>query len=321
MILLTGATGFVGSHLVPWLLAKGCDVRSAVREPTAEQVPGLEVLPVGDLTALPDLGGILRDVSVVVHLAGRVHALRRTTDIGGEFRRANVDATRNLALQAAAHGARRFVFLSTIKVNGESTDGHSFSELDPPSPQDAYGISKYEAEVALWDIAAATGLEVVILRPPLVYGPGVKANFRRLLWLVRHRVPLPFGGVHNSRSLVSVWNLCDLISLCCDHPAAAGETFLVSDQHDLSTPELIRALGNAMGRPARLFACPPSLLRAPGRVLGRTDEVERLVGSLQADSTKATQRLGWRPPVAVEEGIARTSRWYLNLAGQPNFGS
>lgn len=320
MILLTGATGFVGGHLVPCLRAKGFDVRSAVRTTPAEGAPSLDVVSVGDLTTLPSLREALRDVSVVVHLAGRVHASRRTTDSGAEFRRANVDATRHLAVQAAARGVRRFVFLSTIKVNGESTAGHSFSESDTPSPHDAYGISKLEAERALLEVASSTGLEVVILRPPLVYGPGVKANFLRLLWLVRRRIPLPFGNVHNRRSLVSVWNLCDLISVCCEHPAAAGETFLVSDQHDLSTPELIRALGDALGRPARLFACPLLLLRAPGRLLGRSDEVERLIGSLQVDSTKATEQLGWRPPVTVADGIARTCRWYLTATAPPRRG-
>lgn len=312
MILLTGATGFVGAHLLPALKSKGCLVRAAFRSPPGRLPSNVDEAIVKDLTRSPELLQALSGVDTVVHLAGRAHVLRETSvDVEAEFHRSNVEATRNVAEQAAAAGVRRLVFLSSIKVNGESTAGRSFTELDSPGPQDAYGRSKHQAELALWEIAAATGLEVVVIRPPLVYGPGVKANFLRLLRLVHAGIPLPFASVRNHRSLVGVGNLCDLICLCCTHPAAAGETFLVSDQHDLSTPELIQILARAMGRSARLFPFPALLLRTAGRAVGRSDLVERLVGSLQVDSSKATGLLGWRPTVDVEEGLARTARWYV----------
>jgi nucleoside-diphosphate-sugar epimerase len=317
--LVTGATGFVGSHLIPALVAMGWTVRVLARPGRTVETPGVATFSVGDLADTPDLGPALDGVDVVLHLAGRAHVLRETaTDPADEFRRANVVATEQLALRAARSGVRRFVFLSSVGVNGRDTvPGRPFTESDPPHPHNSYAVSKWEAEQALRAVAAATGLEIAIIRPPLVYGPGVRANFLRLLGLAASGLPLPLASVQNRRSLVGVWNLCDLIVACATHPAAAGETFLVSDQHDLSTPDLIRTVARALGRPARLFPFPVAVLRAAARVVGRGDEVDRLVGSLQVDSTKATRLLDWSPRVGVEEGLRRTSAWYLRARSGP----
>jgi UDP-glucose 4-epimerase len=311
-ILVTGASGFVGRALCADLARRGERVVAAVRSPgTAPPTGGSERL-VGDLAALPDLGDALAGIDCVVHLAARAHVMRdRDPDPEFAFRRANAMATRHLAERAALAGVKRLVFLSSVKVNGEATAGQPFRETDPPAPLDAYGRSKQEAESALREIAASTGLETVVIRPPLVYGPGVKANFRALMTTVAKGLPLPLASIDNRRSLVAVWNLCDLIATCVRHPGAAGETFLVSDGQDLSTPELVRALGHALGRPARLFPMPPGLLRAVGSVVGRGDQVDRVIGSLQVDGSKAMHLLAWQPPIAIDEGIDRTARWYL----------
>lgn len=315
-VLATGATGFVGTHLVAALLAAGWEVRAALRSQSAQPLGGCEMVLVGDLAMLPDARDALAGIDAVVHLAGRAHVLRKpAADAEAAFHRANVDATRHLAQQAAAAGVRRFVFLSSVKVNGERTFDAPFTETDAPAPEDAYGRSKWAAEQALHEIGAATGLEVVVIRPPLVYGPGVKANFLRLLRLVERGVPLPLAGVHNRRSLVGVWNLCDLIATAARHPAAAGETFLVSDQHDLSTPDLVRAIAAAIGRPARLLSFPTAVLRLAARAAGQGAAAERLIGSLQVDSAKATQLLGWMPAVPVHEGLEQTVKWYVSHRG------
>jgi nucleoside-diphosphate-sugar epimerase len=218
----------------------------------------------------------------------------------------NVEGSRRLAEQAAAAGVQRLVYLSSIKVNGEQTAlGAPFLRSDTPAPQDAYGVSKSEAEQALWEISAKTGLEIVVVRPPLVYGPGVKGNLARLLKLVRLGLPLPLGAVQNMRSLIGRDNLVDLLIRCVDHPEAAGQTFLVSDGEDLSTPDLIRHMATAMGRSARLFPVPVSLLRLAGGALGKRAEIDRLVGSSQIDSSHTRQVLSWAPPVSVQEGIRR----------------
>jgi nucleoside-diphosphate-sugar epimerase len=222
------------------------------------------------------------------------------------FRQVNVAGTRRLAEAAATMGVRRLVYLSSIKVNGDSTLASAmFSHDDMPAPEDPYGVSKWEAEVALQEVATDFSLEIVIVRPPLVYGPGVKANFLRLVRLVRNGVPLPLGSVKNKRSLVSLDNLVDLLIRCTEHPAAAGQTLLASDGQDLSTPELIRGLAAAMGRSARLLPVPPAMLRLGGRLTGRMDEVERLIGSLQVDIEHTCQTLNWTPPVPVAEGLRR----------------
>jgi nucleoside-diphosphate-sugar epimerase len=311
-VLVTGANGFLGRLLCPYLTERGHSVVAAVRSRGAGVAPGIDVIVTGDLAAAPDLSPVLSGVDVVVHLAGRAHVMRETCiDPEAAFHRANVDATRHLAQQAAFAGVRRLVFLSSVKVNGErTTPDRPFTETDPPAPQDAYGRSKWAAERALAEVGIAAGLEPVVIRPPLIYGPGVKGNLLRLLKLANKAVPLPLASVRNRRSLVSVWNLCSLIDACISHPGAAGETFLVSDQQDLSTPDLIRALSEGLDRPSRLLPLPPALIRGAGRLLGRAAPVARLLDSLRVDSAKATRLLGWRPAVSVGEGLRRTAAWY-----------
>jgi UDP-N-acetyl-alpha-D-quinovosamine dehydrogenase len=310
-VLVTGANGFLGRPLGAHLAERGHSVVRAVRSPSGKLPAADGVVATGDLEDARDLGDALTGVDVVVHLAARAHVMRDTaSDPEAAFRRANLDATRHLAQEAVRAGVRRFVFLSSVKVNGEQTTDRPFSENDLPQPEDAYGRSKRAAEQELWRIAAATGLEVVVIRPPLVYGPRVKGNFLRLLKLADTGVPLPLARVRNWRSLVNVWNLCDLIALCVSHPAAAGETFLACDQHDLSTPELIRALRESLGKPPRLFPVPPSLILGASRLAGRKALAARLLGSLQVDSAKAGRLLGWRPTVSVGEGVRRTAAWY-----------
>jgi UDP-glucose 4-epimerase len=256
--------------------------------------------PTSDWTAALD------GIDTVVHLAARVHVMRDTaTDPLGAFRRINVDGTMNLARQAAAAGVRRFVFVSSLKVNGEAG---SYTEADVPAPADPYGVSKWEAERALRDLAGESGLELVVIRPPLVYGPGVGANFAALVRAVRRHLPLPLGLVHNRRSLVALDNLVDVIATCVDHPAAANEVFLVSDGEDLSTPDLIRRLAAAMGTRALLLPVPPPLLRAAAAIAGRTATIDRLLGSLSVDITKVRTLLAWSPPVGVDEALRRAVR-------------
>jgi nucleoside-diphosphate-sugar epimerase len=318
-VLVTGANGFLGRPLCAYLTERGQSVAAAVRSRGAGGAPGMDVFVTGDLSAAPDLSAVLSGVDVVVHLAGRAHVMREASiDPEAAFHRANVDATQHLAQQAARAGVRRLVFLSSVKVNGERTSDRPFTEGDPPAPEDAYGRSKWAAERVLGEIALATGLEVVVIRPPLVYGPGVKGNFLRLLKLADKAVPLPLARVRNGRSLVSVWNLCSLIEVSISHPAAAGETFLVSDQQDLSTPDLIRALSEDLGRPSRLFPVPPALIRGAGRLLSRAALVARLLDSLRVDSTKATRLLGWRPAVSVGEGLRRTATLYAETTRPPS---
>lgn len=231
-----------------------------------------------------------------------------------EFRRVNVQGTLNLARQAAAAGVKRFAFVSSIKVNGESTQlGAPFKADDVPAPNDAYGLSKMEAEHGLREIALQTGIDVVIIRPPLVYGPGVKANFAAMMRWLRRGAPLPLGAIHNQRSLVALGNLVDLIVTCLMHPAAANQTFLVSDGEDVSTTELLRRMGNALGREARLLPVPASWLKMTAALLGRQDVAQRLCGNLQVDISKARTLLGWRPPVSVGEGLRRAMCVYEEI--------
>lgn len=305
LVLVTGATGFVGKALVARLVETGrFRVRGAVRRGADYLPTTVERAVVGDLT--PDLNWqlALSGADAVVHLAGRVHEMRdAAADPLAEFRRVNVAGTLNMARQAAVAGVKRFVFVSSVKVNGE---GGVYNESDPPAPKDAYGISKHEAELGLLAIASETGMEVVIIRPPLVYGPGVRANFRLLLRMVARAIPLPLGAIHNRRSLVAVDNLVDFIITCLEHAAAANETFLVSDGEDLSTTDLIRRLARAMGRPARLIPVPTSVLMAGATLLRKGDVAHRLLGSLQVDISKARALLGWKPPLSVDEALQRT---------------
>jgi UDP-glucose 4-epimerase len=313
-IMVTGATGFVGTHLCRTLSGRGEHPVAAVR--TAGRPGSDEQRIVGDLAARPELAAALVGIDCVVHLAGRAHVMHESaTDPEQAFRRANVEATAHLARAAAAAGVRRFVFLSSVKVNGERTGDRPFREMDPPAPEDAYGRSKWAAEQALRQIAADTGLEVVVIRPPLVYGPGVKANFLRLMQLVDRGVSLPFGSVVNRRSLVNLDNLCDLIHAAAQHPDAVGETFLVSDQQDVSTPELIRMLASALGRRARLWPVPAPLLAAAAGLLRREAAYARVAGSLQVDSGKASRLLGWRPATAPTDALRVTADWYRQQFG------
>lgn len=308
-ILVTGAAGFVGRALCRRLVSQGRQVVGTFRTASAAPEPGVTQQVTGDLSGLTDWSGMLAKVDVVVHCAARVHVMDDTADDPLKaFRAVNVVATRRLAEQAAAAGVKRLVFLSSIKVNGEETPaGRPFTSQDLPRPIDPYGISKLEAEQALREVAAETGLEVVIIRPVLVYGAGVKANFRAMMKLLLRGLPLPLGSVDNRRSLVALDNLIDLIIRCLDHPAASGETFLVSDGEDLSTTELLERMALAMETKALLFPVPAGLLVFGARALGKSAIAQRLCGSLQVDITHTTETLGWRPPVSVDEGLRRVA--------------
>ncbi|TCO80334.1 nucleoside-diphosphate-sugar epimerase [Plasticicumulans lactativorans] len=316
VVLVTGATGFIGSEVCRQLLDRGWRVRAALRRAFALPT-GVESAVVGDIGADTDWSAALDGVGAVIHLAARVHVMHeQASDPLNEFRRVNVAGTSRLATQAAAAGVGRLVFVSSIKVNGESTDERPpFTETDPAAPVDPYGISKWEAETELLRISAASHLEVAIVRPPLVYGPGVGGNLRRILRAVASGLPLPFASIDNRRSLIGVWNLADLLLCALTHPRAAGEIFLAADGRDLSTPALIRGLAAGMGRPARLFPVPQGLLTALGRWSGRGAEMNRLCGSLEVDAGKARTLLGWEPPVAVEDGLRRTAQAILGNGG------
>ena len=309
-VLVTGGQGFVGWALAARLLEQRFAVRVSTRREYAIKDLRLEWVKTTDLSAVSDWLPALRTIDTVVHCAARVHVMRDTeVDPLAAFRSVNVGGTLNLARQAAAAGVKRFVFVSSVKVNGETTPpGRAFTEADAPSPQDAYGQSKYEAEHGLREIATQTGMEVVIIRPPLVYGPGVKANFSALMRAVQRGWPLPLGAVHNQRSLVGLDNLVDLIVTCLLHPQAANQTFLVSDGHDLSTTELVRGLARAAGVSARLLPVPVWALQAAAKLLGKGDAVQRLCGNLQVDISKTRILLGWVPPVSVDESLRRVVR-------------
>ena len=310
-ILVTGASGFIGTALSHGLLARGHSVRAVVRgagAPAAD-LPGLHRVAVRDIAGEIDRRVLLEGIDVVAHLAAVAH---RAAD-AAEMRRVNVEGATRLA-DAASGLVRRFVFLSSVKVHGEDSGNASYTEVDAPLPEDTYGRSKLEAERALTAIAERAGMELVVLRPPLVYGPGVKANFLRLLGWVDSGVPLPLASVHNRRSLIYVGNLVDAIARCAEHPAARG-AFLVSDEESVSTPELVSRIARALGRPARLVPTPPVLLRVAGMIAGRRDEVRRLTGSLVVDSSRARRLLDWRSPYTLDAGLAETARWFRSARG------
>ncbi len=303
-VCVTGASGFVGNSLCAQLLAEGHDVQKLSRSATGY----VSVTDAVSNSCNPTAG-----CEAVVHLAARVHVMKdNSSDPLLEFRRSNVDGTQQLARQAAEAGVRRLVFISSVKVNGEATlPGQPFTPNDTPAPQDAYGVSKFEAEQALWQVARDTGMEVVIIRPPLVYGPGVKGNFARMVQWVRQGVPLPLGAVHNRRSLVALDNLVDFIALCASperSPQAANQTFLVSDGDDVSTTELLRRVAQAYAVPTRLLPVPVGLMRGAARLLGKAAVADRLFGSLQVNATKAHTLLGWTPPVTMQAQLRQMAQ-------------
>lgn len=303
-VLVTGANGFIGGHLCRILEESGIAVVRAVRCSQASAVA------VGDIDGSTDWTEALGGVAAVVHLAARAHVMHdKAPDPLAEFRKINVEGTQNLARQAVKAGVKRFIYMSSIKVNGESTlEEKKFSETDTPAPEDPHGISKWEAEQTLHCLVKETPIEPVIIRPPLVYGPGVRANFLRLMKLAASGIPLPFASVNNHRSLVYVGNLCDLIFKCLTHSAAAGETFLVSDDQDVSTPELLRLLATAQHKKARLFPMSGRVLKLAGYLTGHSAEIERLCGSLQVDISHTKRTLSWAPRFTLEEGIRETVR-------------
>ncbi|WNZ44014.1 SDR family oxidoreductase [Leptolyngbya boryana CZ1] len=306
--LITGATGFVGSALCQLLEHSEHTVYGVVRS-DAVLPPSVTPILVSSIAELDD-HPILPQIDVVIHLAARVHQMNDTAaDPLSEFRAVNTEATKSLAIAAATAGVKRFVYLSSIKVNGDG-QASPYTERSTPQPADAYGISKWEAECALNEIAATTDLEIVILRPPLVYGAGVKANFLNLMNLVKTGIPLPLGGIHNQRSLVYVGNLVDAIVTCATHPQAAGQTFLVSDSTDVSTPELVRKISESMRKPIRLMPISPVILTNLARILGKTATLDRLFGSLTIDSSKLRQTLNWQPPFTLEQGLEQTARGF-----------
>lgn len=310
-LLLTGASGFVGKSVYARLLEdKESSIAVSGRQAPSPNELGenttFHQIALGENT---DWHTALQAIDVVIHTAARVHVMNDDVDNPlVEFRAINVAGTLTLARHAAAAGVRRFIFISSIKVNGEGTEtGRPFSADDVPAPVDPYGISKMEAEQGLRSLAEETGMEVVIIRPVLVYGPGVKANFRSMMKWLSHGVPLPLGSIRNKRSLVALDNLVDLIVTCIDHPAAANQTFLVSDGDDLSTTELLQRMGCALGKPARLLPFPPFMLQVGAALLGKKNVAQRLCGSLQVDIGKTRKLLGWTPPVTVDAALQRAA--------------
>ena len=313
-IIVTGANGFVGSALTQKLIAEEWAVTGVVRRKSdLHGVAGVSTFEIGNIDKNTDWKPALRGIDAVVHAAARVHVMQDTTaDLLGAYRSVNVHGTMKLARQAAASGVRRFVFISTIKVNGEENTA-AYKETDKPAPIDPYGISKLQAEKELSKLASETGMEVVILRPPLIYGSGVKANFLKLLETVDRRLPIPLASIDNRRSMIYVENFVDAIVLCLRHPKAAGQTFLVSDGENHSTPDLIRRMAAELGRPPRLIRVRPNILQFFARVAGKGEVANRLIGSLTVDDAKIRYNLGWRPPFTFGNGLKKTVTWYKNV--------
>jgi nucleoside-diphosphate-sugar epimerase len=310
---VTGASGFIGSSLCAHLLENHHNLKCSVRDLkkfTLQKKDNLKIVVAGNIHQENNWLEFLSGIECIIHCANITKTIKKKNQF--ILDEVNVKATENLAKQAAANGVKRLIFLSSVKVNGERTiRSSSFKFNDFPQPQNAYGISKLEAEHALWKISEQTGLEIVIIRAPLVYGENVKGNFLSLIKLIDKSMPLPFAGVNNLRSFVGLDNLIDLIICCIDNPKAAGQTFLVSDGEDLSTSDLIKKIAKAMGKKPRLFSVPISLLKFIGRIIGKSLETDRLLDSLQVDSSYTHQILGWRPPFSVDEGLLKTVKWYL----------
>lgn len=309
-VLVTGATGFVGTVLCEVLADAGCTVRAALRQQRILPPSVSESIVVGDIGAVTEWRAALRGVDAIIHAAARAHVLGDSAANADRYMESNARSTLRLAQTAAQAGVRRFVLLSSIKVNGEGTTSRPYGAADVPAPQDAYGRSKLAAESALAQIAATTGMETVSVRPPLVYGSGVRANFLRLLSWVDHGRPLPFGAIDNRRSLISVWNLCDLLLRVVQTSTAPARVCLASDGEDLSTPDLIRRIAATMNRRVHLLPVPVTLLRLGGAITGKGAEIARLCGSLVVDSSSTCRELSWSPPLTLDEGLRRTVAWY-----------
>ena len=312
-VVVTGGSGFVGAAVLARLVAEGHEAFASVRRPPAAPLPGVSYVAGADLMSEAGWDNAVRGADAVIHTAARVHVMRdRAADPLAEFRLANVEGTLRAARAAAGAGVRRFVFLSSIKVNGESTQpGAPFRADDAPAPVDPYGISKQEAEARLLDLARHSAMEVAVVRPPLVYGPGVKANFRTMMRLLRRHVPLPLGSVRARRSLVAVENLADLLLLCLVHPAATGRVLLVSDGEDLSVSEMLRRLAAALGVRPLLVPVPAFAIELAAHVAGRSAVAQRLLRPLQVDIEPTRRLLGWAPPFGVTESFERTARHFL----------
>ncbi|QQZ29921.1 SDR family oxidoreductase [Thiothrix subterranea] len=311
-ILLTGSTGFIGSSLTQHLHQKGYPIIAAIRQISDAFSPGIQQVSVSDLLPSTNWTSAINKVDTIIHLAARAHILKdQATAPLAAFRETNTYATLNLAQQAANAGVRRFIFISSIGVNGNQTYAKPFTADDLPTPAEPYAISKHEAEIGLRQIATETGMEVVIIRPPLVYGANAPGNFGQLIKTVTRGIPLPLGNIRNQRSLVALPNLIDLITTCIDHPAAANQIFLVSDGEDLSTTELLQRLSHALGKPARLLPIPQSWLETALTLVGKRAIAQRLCGNLQVDISKTRDLLGWTPPVSVDEALRQTAQAYL----------
>ncbi|MDD5462021.1 MAG: SDR family oxidoreductase [Methylococcales bacterium] len=313
-VLITGINGFVGRALGAELVARGVNVNGAVRSLASIDLPeAISQFVIKGIDSTTDWQKALESVDVVIHLAARVHIMNDSDrNALEEYRRVNVEGTSNLARQAEQAGVRRFIFISSLKVNGEATRlGQAYTETDQPAPVDPYGISKREAEDVLRQLACDTAMEVVIIRPPLVYGPGVKANFQSMMRWLDKSVPLPLGALHNQRSLVALDNLIDLIITCIHHPAAANQTFLVSDGEDLSTTQLLQRMAKALGKKTWLMPVPARVLMFGASLLGKQAIAQRLCGSLQADISKAPNLLGWVPPVSMDDALNKTAQHFM----------
>jgi nucleoside-diphosphate-sugar epimerase len=308
-VLVTGASGFVGTALCKALEQRGYSVRSAFRTARAP-FDSCKSVVVGNIDGATNWGAALNGIDLVFHIAARAHHVGDSAQNAALYTQTNAEGTSRLAAAAAAANVRRLVYLSSVKVNGEVTFHEPFTAADVPHPQDDYSRSKWVGEMRLQEIARSSGMEAVIVRPPLVYGPGVRANFLQLMRWVERGWPLPFGAIRNVRSFVSIWNLTDLLVRAAEHPNAAGATWMVSDGHDLSTPDLIRHIGVALRQPARLVAVPPWLLQSAAAATRRGDQMARLTGSLVVDIAATRRSLDWTPPLDVEQSLERTAAWY-----------
>jgi nucleoside-diphosphate-sugar epimerase len=321
-VVVTGANGFIGNHVCRRLVESGKVVTACIRVQADASllaaIPGpLSVHRMPSVGGDSDLARLFASTDGVIHLAGRAHVMHETAaNPLDEFRKVNVGGTETLASMAAEQGVKRFIYMSSIKVNGEATNGHPFHADDPPGYSDPYGQSKWEAEERLRQIATGTAMQWVVVRPPLVYGPGVRGNFLTLLRSVFRRLPLPLASLHNRRSLVSVFNLSDFVCLLLDHPAAANTRFLVSDQHDLSTPDLLRRIAQALHCQSRILRCPEVALHMAATVLGQRSATQRLCSSLVVDTQKTTDLLHWSAPTTLSWGLSRTAEWFLTMITQ-----